>query len=57
MVTISSDGSTVTTSDDFTRLQNVLSNITFVNEPTQSSATQSSYPACPSAVSSDFLCS
>lgn len=50
MVNISSDGSSVTTSDDFTRLRNVLSNITFINQPTQSSASQSSYPSCPSAV-------
>ncbi|KAJ1310264.1 hypothetical protein OPQ81_007006 [Rhizoctonia solani] len=56
MIELSSDNKTVTTSDDFTRLQNVLSNITFVNEPTQSSASQSSYPACPSADSS-FLAS
>ncbi|KAB5594397.1 1,3-beta-glucanosyltransferase [Ceratobasidium theobromae] len=56
MVNISSDGSSVTTSDDFTRLRNVLSNITFINQPTQSSASQSSYPSCPSA-DSNFLAS
>ncbi|CUA72380.1 1,3-beta-glucanosyltransferase gel3 [Rhizoctonia solani] len=56
MITLSSDNTTVTTSDDFTRLQNVLSNITFVNEPTQSSASQSTYPACPTA-DTNFLAS
>ncbi|CAE6420719.1 unnamed protein product [Rhizoctonia solani] len=56
MVTLSSDNKTITTSDDFTRLQNVLSNITFVNEPTQSSASQSTYPACVTA-DSNFLAS
>ncbi|CAE6461996.1 unnamed protein product [Rhizoctonia solani] len=52
IITLSSDNATVTTSDDFTRLRNVYSNITTINEPTQSSASQSSYPACPSADSS-----
>ena len=51
MITLSADNTTVTTSDDFTRLQNVLSNITYVNEPTQSSASPSTYPACVAAVS------
>ena len=52
MVEISSDNTTVTTSDDFTRLKNVLSTITTVNDPVQSSAGQSTYPSCPSAVRS-----
>lgn len=56
MITLSSDNKTVTTSDDFTRLQNVLSNITTVNEPTQSSASASTYPAC-AAADSNFLAS
>ncbi|CAE6432922.1 unnamed protein product [Rhizoctonia solani] len=56
MIELSADNTTVTTSDDFTRLQNVLSNITFVNEPTQSSASPSSYPACPAA-NTEFLAS
>ncbi|CCO26179.1 1,3-beta-glucanosyltransferase gel4 [Rhizoctonia solani AG-1 IB] len=56
MVTLSADNTTVTTSDDFTRLQNVLSNVTFINEPTQSSASPSTYPACPAA-NTEFLAS
>ncbi|KAF8758999.1 1,3-beta-glucanosyltransferase [Rhizoctonia solani] len=56
MIELSADNATVTTSDDYTRLQNVLSNITFVNEPTQSNAAPSTYPACPAA-STDFLAS
>lgn len=56
MVNISSDNTTVTTSDDFDRLKNVLSNITFVNEPTQSGASQSTFPTCPTA-DTNFLAS
>ncbi|KAF8610763.1 carbohydrate-binding module family 43 protein/Glycoside hydrolase family 72 protein [Ceratobasidium sp. AG-I] len=56
MVTISSDNTTVSVSDDFTRLKNVLSTITTVNEPVQSSASQSTYPSCPSA-NTTFLAS
>jgi len=56
MVNISSDNATVTPSDDFTRLKNVLSTITTVNDPVQSSASQSTYPSCPSA-NATFLAS
>lgn len=56
MVNISSDNTSVTISDDFTRLKNVLSTITTVNDPVQSSASQSTYPSCPTANSS-FLAS
>lgn len=56
MVNISSDNTTVTVSDDFNRLKNVLSTITTINDPVQSSASQSSYPSCPSA-NTTFLAS
>ncbi|KAG9084926.1 1,3-beta-glucanosyltransferase gas1 [Ceratobasidium sp. UAMH 11750] len=56
MVNISADNTTVTVSDDFNRLKNVLSTITTVNEPVQSSAGPSSYSSCPSANTS-FLAS
>ena len=56
MVTISSDGSTVTPNDDFDNLQTMYSQLSFVNDPTQSSAPSASYPSCPQQNSS-FLAS
>ena len=47
MVTISSDGSTVTTSSDFTALQAQYSAVSFINSPAQSGAPAATYPACP----------
>lgn len=46
MVTISSDGSSVSVSDDFTRLQAQYGNVTFINSPSKGSS-QESYPSCP----------
>lgn len=54
MVTIS--GNTVTTSTDFTRLAAQYANATPPNTPTQSSASGSTYPSCPSQ-NSTFLAS
>ncbi|KAI0277784.1 glycoside hydrolase family 72 protein [Russula brevipes] len=56
MVNISSDGSTVTTATDFTNLAAAYGNVTFVNDPAQSSAPASAYPACPTQNTS-FLAS
>lgn len=47
MVTISSDGSTVSTGDDFNNLKTEYGSVSFINSPSQSSAGTSSYPACP----------
>jgi len=55
MVNISADGSTVTTSTDYSNLQAAYGAVTFVNNPAQSSAA-ASYPACP-AQNSSFLAS
>jgi len=55
IVNISSDGSTVTTSTDFTNLQTAYAAVTFVNDPAQGSAT-ASYPSCPTQ-NSTFLAS
>ena len=49
MVTISVDGSTVTTSSDFKSLQQEYSNVTFINSPLQSDAGTPTYPSCPAA--------
>lgn len=49
MVNISSDGSTVTPNDDFTRLAQQYGQISPPNTPPQSSAGSTSYPTCPSA--------
>lgn len=46
MVNISSDQTTVTVSDDFTRLAAEYSNITFIDSPSQASTAASSYPSC-----------
>jgi len=46
MITLSADGSTVTTSTDYNNLVTAYSNVTFVNVPTQSNAPAATYPAC-----------
>jgi hypothetical protein len=52
MVNISSDGTTATPNEDFNNLVIQYGKISFVNTPSKSSATASSFPACPSANSS-----
>ncbi|KIJ68813.1 carbohydrate-binding module family 43 protein [Hydnomerulius pinastri MD-312] len=47
MVTISADGSTVTTSSDFNNLKTQYGQASPPNSPTQSAAGTTSYPACP----------
>ena len=47
MVTISSDGTTVTPSTDFNNLQTMYSQVSFINNPAQSNAPPASYPSCP----------
>ncbi|KAI5123704.1 hypothetical protein M0805_000300 [Coniferiporia weirii] len=54
MVTISSDGSTVTTSDDFNRLVTQYSNASGPNSPSQGDAGSTQFPACPAQNSSFF---
>ncbi|KAG8912691.1 1,3-beta-glucanosyltransferase gas1 [Tulasnella sp. 417] len=54
MVTISSDGSSVTTSDDFNRLQTQYTSVSFINSPTQSVAGSNTQATCP-AKSDAFL--
>lgn len=49
MVTISADGSTITTSDDFKNLQTEYSAVTFINSPAQSAAGPAVYPSCPAS--------
>ena len=56
IVTISADGSSVTTSSDFDLLKEEYSNVTFLNSPSQSAAGTPTYPSCP-AVDSEFLAS
>lgn len=56
MVTISADGSTVTTSSDYQLLQQEYSNVTFINSPLQSDDATPTYPSCP-AVNSVFVAS
>lgn len=56
MVTVSSDGSSVTTSDDFTKLATEYGKVQFIDSPAQSSAVASSYPSC-AAPSTSFLAS
>lgn len=48
MVNISSDGSTVTTGDDFQNLKTQFGQISPANSPSPSSVSASTYPACPS---------
>jgi len=47
MVTISADGSTVTTGTDYTNLKTQYGAVTFVNVPAKASAPAATYPACP----------
>jgi len=54
MITLSPDGSTVTTSVDFNNLVTAYGAVQFVNTPPQSGAPAASYPACP-AENSTFL--
>ncbi|KAG8900810.1 1,3-beta-glucanosyltransferase gas1 [Tulasnella sp. 403] len=56
MVTISADGKTVTTSSDFTALQQQYSQVTFVTTPAQSAAGQNTQATCP-AQSASWLAS
>lgn len=56
LVTISSDGSTVTTSTDYDNLKAQYGKISPPNTPAQASAGSTAYPACPSTNSS-FLAS
>ncbi|KAG2045291.1 carbohydrate-binding module family 43 protein/Glycoside hydrolase family 72 protein [Suillus americanus] len=52
MVTISTDGSTVTTSSDFTNLQTQYAAASPPNSPSQSGAGTATYPSCPQQNSS-----
>ncbi|KAJ7785907.1 1,3-beta-glucanosyltransferase [Mycena metata] len=52
LVNISSDGTTVTPNQDFNNLVSQYGQVTFVNSPSMSSASASSFPACPTANSS-----
>ncbi|KAG5648262.1 hypothetical protein DXG03_006221 [Asterophora parasitica] len=56
MVTISDDGKTVTTSDDFNRLKTQYNQVTGPNSPAKSSAPAAAYPACPTT-NSTFVAS
>lgn len=56
MVTISSDGNTVTASADFNTLKTQYGLVSPPNTPAMSAAGSTSYPACP-AQSTDFLAS
>jgi len=56
MVTISPDGSTVTTSSDFNALATQYSQVSAPNTPSQSSAGSTNYPTCP-AQNSTWLAS
>ncbi|KIO26570.1 carbohydrate-binding module family 43 protein [Tulasnella calospora MUT 4182] len=47
MVTISSDGSSVTTSDDFTRLQTQYTAVSFINSPSRGTARGNTQAKCP----------
>ena len=56
MVTISANGSSVTTSTDFTNLQAQYAQVSFINSPAQSAAGAASYPSCP-ASTAEFVAS
>lgn len=56
MVNISSDGKTVTTGDDFARLQAQYNNVSFIENPNQSGAGSTSFPTC-AAPTDSFLAS
>ncbi|KAI0307493.1 glycoside hydrolase family 72 protein [Multifurca ochricompacta] len=47
MITLSSDGSTVTPNTDFENLKTMYNQVSFINDPSQSSAPSASYAACP----------
>ncbi|KAI9513151.1 glycoside hydrolase family 72 protein [Russula earlei] len=47
IITLSADGSTVTTSTDYNNLQIAYSNVKFVDVPPQTGAPAATYPACP----------
>lgn len=49
IVTISADGSTVTTSTDFNNLVTEYNSITEINSPAQSAAAAAVYPSCPAS--------
>ncbi|KAJ7042634.1 1,3-beta-glucanosyltransferase [Mycena alexandri] len=52
LVNISSDGTTVTPNQDFNNLVSQYGEVSFVNSPSMSSASASSFPACPTTNSS-----
>ncbi|GLB36499.1 putative splits internally a 1,3-beta-glucan molecule and transfers the newly generated reducing end (the donor) to the non- reducing end of another 1,3-beta-glucan molecule (the acceptor) forming a 1,3-beta linkage, resulting in the elongation of 1,3-beta-glucan chains in the cell wall [Lyophyllum shimeji] len=56
MVTISSDGKTVTTGDDFNRLKTQYNQATGPNSPAKGSAPAAAYPSCPTT-NSTFVAS
>jgi hypothetical protein len=56
LVNISADGKTATPNDDFGRLQAQYANVSFINNPSQSSAGSTSYPQC-AQENSTFLAS
>jgi len=47
MVTISADGSSITTSADFQKLQQQYSNVSLINSPLESGVGAPTYPSCP----------
>jgi 1,3-beta-glucanosyltransferase GAS1 len=49
MVNVSSDGSTITTGQDFANLASQLSAVSPPNSPSQSTAGSTSYPSCPTS--------
>lgn len=57
IVTISTDGKTVSTSTDFTNLQTRYTGVTFLNTPTMASAAASTYGACPATIGSATISS
>ena len=57
MVTVSTDGKTVTTSTDFTNLQTRYTGVTFLNTPAQASAAASTYGTCPATIGSTTISS
>jgi len=52
IVNVSADGSTVTTSPDYVRLQQQYSNVSFLNSPAQPAAGTATYPSCPPTTAS-----
>lgn len=47
MITLSTDGSTVTPNTDFENLKTMYNQVSFINNPSQSSAPSAAFPACP----------